>query len=438
MNRWWLITAIAGTVTLTVAATWNWLGETGKNLSLNLVAEIVGIVVTVLLIEWVIKRDDKQREDRIKLYVKLLKLLDDLIRSALPRELYQEQRAYFRGSIESYNLVQVPNGSLDSSSSEEAIRPTVREKNFNHILKEMREQLLAMLGIPGSLLEPRTVRDLIVLRREITNGIDATERDVRNLPSEDEDTKAIASCVVSICRSASQAKASIESVIVVFEERNENRVKQLIRTKFLTPVLAHSRFLLLAGITIGLLFTGFFLFPIDAGNKNLVQPVQQVNLRLERVLIVALIVLAVVGILVLYIRRWLLGNQPIFTVLSIERTLRFEDADGYRATLIDARTVRANYNGLTEFSFEGIMSDGSINDILIEDEPPSYVQNRGGVIQVIKRFPHPLGRSQQFNTKLSYELINAFTGSRESFIHSVGYENKKLRLYPRTAKLSKM
>src|SRR5215210_4545312 len=57
--------------------------------------------------------------------------------------------------------------------------------------------------------------------------------------------------------------------------------------------------------------------------------------------------------------RWFL-DRPDFTLLSVNKTLVFEDKDAHRVPHIDTRVVKTNHKGISEFWIRGIGTDGSV------------------------------------------------------------------------------
>src|SRR5581483_2539841 len=97
----------------------------------------------------------------------------------------------------------------------------------------------------------------------------------------------------------------------------------------------------------------------------------------------------VVGVLIICILvglTWLFWwlNRPMFTFISVEKVLTIQDVDGKVAKLLRYQTARANHKGITEFWCRNISADGSIDNILIDDQAPFQVRKEAGDTQVCK------------------------------------------------------
>lgn len=137
------------------------------------------------------------------------------------------------------------------------------------------------------------------------------------------------------------------------------------------------------------------------------------------------LVLALIGGTVWYL---ILIRQPVFTILEVEKILTVHDADGHRASLQRNQKAKANHHGVTEFWCRNISADGSIENILIDNQLPHEQKKGAGEIQVCKHFAQALTRGQQFNTSLYYEMVDSFRSNPEILIHIVESKTRKVRL----------
>lgn len=138
-----------------------------------------------------------------------------------------------------------------------------------------------------------------------------------------------------------------------------------------------------------------------------------------------LVALVLIGVFVWV--RWFL-NQPDFTLLDVDKTLTFRDRDARSVSHVDTRTVRPNHKGLVEFWFKGLGADGSVENILVDDQQPHVVQVRAGLKEVCKRFPSSLERGQKFRTTATLDFIDSFPDNPEFYTHRVSTNTKKVRL----------
>jgi hypothetical protein len=125
--------------------------------------------------------------------------------------------------------------------------------------------------------------------------------------------------------------------------------------------------------------------------------------------------------------RWYLA-LPDFTILEMEKRLVFKDPQAHKATFTRYQKARANHKGLTEFWIKGNSADGRIENVRIDDKDPDIQTLEAGDLAVCKRFHRPLERGQQEPMKLSYDIIDGFSGNPEGLIHLVSYKTKLFRM----------
>ena len=130
---------------------------------------------------------------------------------------------------------------------------------------------------------------------------------------------------------------------------------------------------------------------------------------------------------VLFWARWWI-NQPVYTLICVEKVLTIEDRLGKSARLVRFQEGVANHKGMSEFWCRNISADGEISNILIDNRPPYDSERRAGDIQVCARFRQPLERGESFKMKLSYDLTDSFLRTPEAIIHVVESKTKKLKL----------
>lgn len=149
---------------------------------------------------------------------------------------------------------------------------------------------------------------------------------------------------------------------------------------------------------------------------------QQTALGILSVVIGILIVLSVFSL------RWII-SQPPFTLLGVEKELEFRDKDARNARHTDTRKVMANHKGITEFWFKDIGQPGSLNNVLINGDPPDLEEDRaGGNMGVGKRYPRHFEWRQQFKASLSMEILDAFPDEQEFYTHKVMDKTKRITM----------
>lgn len=139
----------------------------------------------------------------------------------------------------------------------------------------------------------------------------------------------------------------------------------------------------------------------------------------------ASLILIAIGLAVYFV--WIL-KEPEITILSVEKTLVVKNKQGTKAVLTSRIKGRCNHKGLTEFWFNGIGASGTVEDIRIDRQKPNRLEPTLGTLRACKRFPAALQRGDTFAVEISYALIDSFTESTESLIHSVDYATKYLTM----------
>lgn len=141
--------------------------------------------------------------------------------------------------------------------------------------------------------------------------------------------------------------------------------------------------------------------------------------------IVAVIFLILCGVL-FWVRWWL--NQPLYTLICVEKVLTIEDVGGKKAKLIRFHEGVANHRGLNEFWCRNISADGEISNVLVDNHAPYETERRAGDLQVCTRFRQSLDRGERFSMTLSYDLTDSFLRTPEAIIHVVETKTKKLKM----------
>ncbi len=138
-------------------------------------------------------------------------------------------------------------------------------------------------------------------------------------------------------------------------------------------------------------------------------------------------ILAVLVIAVVLAAAWFV-NQPQVTLLSNDKILTFEDRAAHRSIQRSDLAFRANHKGVQMIRLGSLSTDGSVEDITVDDRPPSRQQIRAGEIEILKEFRNPLERGQVETLRVSTTYIDSFEKDTESFTHVVAHKTKKLRL----------
>jgi hypothetical protein len=121
-------------------------------------------------------------------------------------------------------------------------------------------------------------------------------------------------------------------------------------------------------------------------------------------------------------------NQPQVTLLHNDKNLTFNDKDARSATQRSDIKLRANHKGVQMIRLGSLSTDGSVQEITIDNKPPSRQQVRAGEIEILKEFRNPLERGQVETLRVTTTYINSFEKDTESFTHVVAHKTKKLTL----------
>lgn len=121
-------------------------------------------------------------------------------------------------------------------------------------------------------------------------------------------------------------------------------------------------------------------------------------------------------------------EEPPFTLLSVEKTLSFEDERGEGASFIDTRKIRANHKGQAQYWFKEIGSPYLVENILIDGDSPDDEELEAGNLRVCKSFPHPLAYRESFETTLTCNVTGAFPDLRESYVHKIVDDTERVQV----------
>lgn len=132
------------------------------------------------------------------------------------------------------------------------------------------------------------------------------------------------------------------------------------------------------------------------------------------------------GILVLFLVMAIAGYQvylykqsqePMFTVLRLDKEVRIHDDKGTKASFERRQHMKTNHPGLVEWWCRNIAADGTITNILIDGQAPDVLETSAGTIRVCRRFPRPLQKGEELTIVLTYDLTNSFLKNTESVVH---------------------
>jgi hypothetical protein len=119
------------------------------------------------------------------------------------------------------------------------------------------------------------------------------------------------------------------------------------------------------------------------------------------------------------------SKQPPFTIKEVDKTLAFQDPQGHRARVTRTQIARANQKGITEIWVGNVRTDGSIENVQVDGQPPDYDEVRVGVRRLCKRYSRGPERGQEFRMTISFDAIDSFAGNPEVYEHLVTTKIKR-------------
>jgi len=177
-------------------------------------------------------------------------------------------------------------------------------------------------------------------------------------------------------------------------------------------------------------------------------------LKLDRILAILGLLLAIPGVLVLFQSPhkeagflfasilclvfaytshfyWWEFRQSFFTHFEVNKTVTFQDPQA-RVVRVETRIKsRVNHSGITQLWFRNFQPGDKYRRVTVDERPPGSTKTKGGSLDFCKEFDRPQTSQGTFETKVSYEVHDAFplTNPDEFFItHVVGTPTKLLRL----------
>lgn len=155
------------------------------------------------------------------------------------------------------------------------------------------------------------------------------------------------------------------------------------------------------------------------------------DLAVEFRLIASLMIFTVAAVFVAV--RYVQSRTLEYTILALKKTLSIHDAGGQRATLTRESTEIAGTEGLSEIWFRNIGATGRIENVqstvtidgnLIEGEVKVF--DDMGLTHIRRSLTRPLKKGEQIQSTVTYDVVDSFSNSRESFGHIVNFKTDKL------------
>ena len=117
---------------------------------------------------------------------------------------------------------------------------------------------------------------------------------------------------------------------------------------------------------------------------------------------------------------WFRRQQDLtqFKCLELRKTVRIQAENGSLATYERSERMRANFNNISEWWNRGLMQDGTISDILIDNRPPDRIVPNCGGTDVCKLFERPLEKGEEVTVVLTCKHHNSYMTSREALVHT--------------------
>jgi hypothetical protein len=113
-------------------------------------------------------------------------------------------------------------------------------------------------------------------------------------------------------------------------------------------------------------------------------------------------------------------SLPPWSIVVNHTRLEVLDHDGHTARVRKTMTIRANEGGLEHYTYRNISCDGAITEVRVDPNVRMERHERtAGDHFVTVRFPHQVGKYKTVTTWLEFDLTDAFTSERESFVLQV-------------------
>ena len=137
----------------------------------------------------------------------------------------------------------------------------------------------------------------------------------------------------------------------------------------------------------------------------------------ERILYAIVLTLLLAAFAILYRS----GRGPQYSTTIVRKTVKFSQEDGSKAYFAREQTIRINYGSMAEIWCRNIVADGSIQNVLVDNQAPLPDDQRklGCLLDVRKRFSSTLYKGQETTICWSYDLIDSFLGRTEFIEHEV-------------------
>jgi uncharacterized caspase-like protein len=122
--------------------------------------------------------------------------------------------------------------------------------------------------------------------------------------------------------------------------------------------------------------------------------------------------------------------MPLFTILSIEKILRFTSSDGQSvAHLQRLQKMRANAIA-TDFWVCTVSADGPITNLALDGDFSPALESRkdSGQLEIIAKYKAAIPLGKTFQLRLDYDINNSFSSPDEYIGHQVQHQTDKITL----------
>lgn len=124
------------------------------------------------------------------------------------------------------------------------------------------------------------------------------------------------------------------------------------------------------------------------------------------------------------------NNVPDFTNLEVTQKLVIDDKDRNSGVITHSVKIRANRDGVQEFCFSGIGSDGAVdvNMLRIDSKTPDLLESRrAGRVTACKRFS-PMRKGDEKTISMTFPVKGAFSEEEESLELGIRTETRSVTM----------
>lgn len=122
------------------------------------------------------------------------------------------------------------------------------------------------------------------------------------------------------------------------------------------------------------------------------------------------------------------GRGPHYETVLMRKMLTLRNREGKLAEVRREQTVRARYGNLEGIWWRGNIVDGTMSNFKVDGDDPDVIEPLGCSRSFYKRFTNPLSKGGKKTVIWSFNAVDSFLSSEESFLHETIPGMKELRL----------